>query len=585
MKNFLSKTGGFFKKIGLWFKNHVPTRRRIIQLYAALLTNANIKGLFNGIIYGGATKNVCVPGLNCYSCPSTVASCPLGALQNALAGSGTKTPVYILGILALFGVMLGRTICGFLCPTGLIQDLLYKIKTPKFGKNRITRILSYFKYVLLIALVVAVPLAYMLQSTPVPGFCKYICPSGTLGGAILLLLNPANASYYGMLGGLFTWKFAVLVVILLASVFTYRPFCRFVCPLGAIYGFFNKIALLGVKVEQDKCTNCGLCVAHCKMDIKKVGDHECINCGECIKVCPTKAIVWKGSSIFVKPSQLDDESTVKVPLTNFVQPAPAGAAAATTDSTTIVGDMADMIAIEGSPANLSAPAAAANAAPMRKVPRLYINEKGKKILQIVACALAGILLVGAIVYYNFFDDSARDRITTGNQIGDTCPDFTIPLLEGNDGEMFSVSDTRGKITILNFWGTWCGPCVRELPEFEEIANDYAEYVTVVAIGDYFEDVETIKSFIASDSVDSDNPYFAGKVDWSDWKVVFAHDVAQSDGNSVYTLLGGVNEYPRTVILNEDGIITYNDGVPVTYEELQEEIEKILNAENDIEETA
>ena len=170
MKQALTSIGNFFKKIGLWCKNHAPTRRRIIQLYAALLTNANIKGLFSGLIYTGSTKNACVPGLNCYSCPSTVGACPLGALQNALAGSNTKTPVYIIGILALFGMMLGRTICGFLCPTGLLQDLLYKIKTPKLKKNRITRILSYLKYVILVVLVIAVPLAFMLQSVPVPGF-------------------------------------------------------------------------------------------------------------------------------------------------------------------------------------------------------------------------------------------------------------------------------------------------------------------------------------------------------------------------------------------------------------------------------
>ena len=180
MKNFLIKTGGFFKKIGLWIKNHAPTRRRIIQLYAALLTNANIKGLFSGMLYGGGTKNVCVPGLNCYSCPSTVASCPLGALQNALAGPGTKTPVYILGILALLGIMLGRVICGFLCPTGLIQDLLYKIKTPKLKKNKITRILSYFKYVLLVGLVVAIPLRICCRILLFPGSVNISARQGHL---------------------------------------------------------------------------------------------------------------------------------------------------------------------------------------------------------------------------------------------------------------------------------------------------------------------------------------------------------------------------------------------------------------------
>ena len=553
MKKILTKTGNFFKKIGLWFKNHAPTRRRIIQLYAALLTNANIKGLFNGMIYTGGSKNMCVPGLNCYSCPSTVGSCPLGALQNAMYGSGTKTPVYVLGILALFGIMLGRVICGFLCPTGLLQDLLYKIKTPKLKKNKITRILSYFKYVLLIGLVIAVPLAFMLQNTPVPAFCKYLCPSGTLGGAILLLINPVNADMYGMLGGLFTWKFAVLVVILLASVFMYRPFCRFVCPLGAIYGFFNKIALLGVKVEKDKCTDCGLCVAHCKMDIKHVGDHECINCGECIKVCPTKAIVWKGSSIFVKPSQLDDESTVKVPLTNFVQPATAAATAG--GDVTITKDISDMMAIEGSMPAGGASSAPAAAKPLRKIPRPYINPKGQKILKIVVYLLAAIVLIGAIVYYNFFDASAANRVTEGNNVGDTCPQFTVPLYGNYDGEEFSLADNQGKVTVINFWGTWCGPCVEELPFFAEFAETYADDITVVAIH--------------SDYIEEDVNAYLDRVGWNDWNIIFAQDSVQTEQNmTVYRMLGGNGAYPSTLIVDEDGTITFKRLGELTSEELE-----------------
>ncbi len=559
MKNFLTKTGSFFKKIGLWCKNHVPTRRRIIQLYAALLTNANIKGLFNGMIYTGGTKNVCVPGLNCYSCPSTVGACPLGALQNALAGSGTKTPVYVLGILALFGLMLGRTICGFLCPTGLLQDLLYKIKTPKLKKNRITRILSYFKYVLLIALVVAIPLAFMLQNTPVPGFCKYICPSGTLGGAILLLINPVNADMFGMLGGLFTWKFAVLVVILLASVFMYRPFCRFVCPLGAIYGFFNKIALLGVKVEKNKCVDCGLCVAHCKMDIKHVGDHECINCGECISVCPTKAIVWKGSSIFVKPNDVESDLSVKVPLTSFLQPAAATATAGEGEN----------VVLSQTAAAVAQPSHAdehtEESAPMRKVPRRpYIGPKGQKILKIAVCVIAAATLIGAIVYYNFFDASATERVTEGNNVGDTCPEFTLSVYDGTEGTTYSLADTRGTITVINFWGTWCGPCVEELPYFAEIADKYSDEIAVIAIhSDYTERGVDINEYL----------HDAG---WDQWNITFMQDSVQaSDSRTVYQTLGGNGSYPMTLILDGDGVIQFKRIGEITYDELETAIVSVI----------
>ena len=290
----------FFGKIKNWFVRHKPSKRKLIQLYAALLYNANIKGFFSGRIYKGATKNICVPGLNCYSCPGAVGSCPLGALQNALTASGTRTPAYIFGTIILFGWLLGRTICGWLCPVGLAQELLYKIKTPKLKKSKATRALSYLKYFLLIALVVILPMFFAI-----PGFCEYVCPAGTFEGGVGLLSNANNEGLLQNLGPLFSWKFTLLVIIVVASIFIFRVFCRFLCPLGALYGFFCRIALLGVKLDKDKCTDCGLCITACKMDIKKVGDHECIHCGACISVCPTKAISWKGSKLFIKKDNID----------------------------------------------------------------------------------------------------------------------------------------------------------------------------------------------------------------------------------------------------------------------------------------
>ena len=128
MKKVWTKIKNFFVRIK-------PSKRKIVQLYAALLTNANIKGFFTGQIYQGPLKAVCTPGLNCYSCPGAAGACPLGALQNALASSGKRVPAYIFGIIILYGILLGRWICGFLCPFGLAQELLHKIKTPKIKKS------------------------------------------------------------------------------------------------------------------------------------------------------------------------------------------------------------------------------------------------------------------------------------------------------------------------------------------------------------------------------------------------------------------------------------------------------------------
>ncbi len=304
----------FFKKVKAWWSAHKPTKRRWIQLYSALLFNANIKGFFNGQIYQGPTKNVCAPGLNCYSCPGAVGACPLGSLQNALMTSKTRTPAYIFGTIILFGLLLGRVVCGFLCPVGLLQELAHKIKTPKLKKSKATRVFSYFKYILLIVLVVIVPLLFAI-----PGFCEYICPAGTLEGGVGLLSHDRHVSKLGQLGPLFTWKFTLLIVIVVASIFIYRVFCRFFCPLGALYGFFCRLALLGVKLDKNKCTDCGLCISACQMDIKRVGDHECIHCGKCIEVCPTKAISWKGASLFVKGNDIEAPTAEGKPLNGLLK--------------------------------------------------------------------------------------------------------------------------------------------------------------------------------------------------------------------------------------------------------------------------
>ena len=115
-----------------------------------------------------------------------------------------------------------------------------------------------------------------------------------------------------MLGLLFTVKLIVLIGIILFAVFVYRAFCRFVCPLGAIYGLFNRFSLLGVKVETSKCTSCGRCVHTCKMDVAHVGDRECIQCGECVRQCPEKAIRFKaGKWTLMGPEIKTDEEKIQ----------------------------------------------------------------------------------------------------------------------------------------------------------------------------------------------------------------------------------------------------------------------------------
>ena len=538
------------KKIINWLKAHKPSKRKLIQVYAALLFNANLKGYVTGKIYKGPLKNACTPGLNCYSCPGASGACPLGALQNSLASSGKTAPYYVFGIIMLYGLIFGRWICGFLCPFGLIQELLNKIPTPKLKKGKITRILSYFKYVVLVFFVFILPLAYSIRNFPLPGFCKYICPAGTLDGAMGLLSNSVNESYLRMLGPLFTWKFLLMVSILVSCVFIFRFFCRFLCPLGLIYGFFNKISLVGVKLDSSRCIDCGICVGKCKMDIRHVGDIECINCGECIDACPTKAISWKGSKVFLAPNVIDDDC-------------PDNQANATQN-------------------------AASN---IQTISAQNTAEKAKKrntVVKIIVGILMAALLGAALVYYNFIDgrddtpffppeESTEEssspnntdetesgqpqRPPVGTAVGNTCPNISLDIIGSNEKFSVQKNASAGKVTVLNFWYTTCGPCLEELPHFYQVAKDYAEYVSIIAIHIEQANVD-VTDFINNDS---------GHPEWSDGTMLIGWDTS-----SYCVKLFKIQACPVTVVINADGIITDSFVGGITHDELATAVEKALN---------
>lgn len=265
-------------------------KRLAIQGLAALIQNADLKGFFTGQISQSATKAFCVPGLNCYSCPGAVGACPIGALQNSLSGITFRFPYYVLGLLIFFGAFLGRAVCGFLCPFGLLQDLLNKIPFPKKIRTfKADRGLRHLKYVVLAVLVIIVPVFAKMT----PAFCKYLCPSGTLSG---ILLAVADSRLFAVLGSTFAWKVSVLIAIVLLAVAIYRPFCKYLCPLGAFYAPFNKVALAGMSCDKAACVDCGACAETCGMGVdpsREPNDMECIRCGACIKACPAKALSYE----------------------------------------------------------------------------------------------------------------------------------------------------------------------------------------------------------------------------------------------------------------------------------------------------
>ena len=472
-------------------------KRKLVQLYSAVLYNAYAKGFIKGEIYTGSAKMVCVPGFNCYSCPAAVGACPLGSLQNALAASGNRTGFYVFGILMLWGLMLGRTICGWLCPLGLIQELLHKIPTPKIKKNSVTHALTYLKYMMLAVFAVAVPLWFGLkQGKAVPGFCKYICPAGTLEGAVGLLSNPGNSDLFGLLGIFFTRKFVIMMIIGLACVFCYRSFCRFLCPLGAIYGMFNRLAVTGVKVDADRCTHCGACAMNCRMDVRHVGDRECINCAQCMDVCRQGAISMKAG--------------------RFTLMAPEGGCA---------DDRPDSEAR---------------------------RARGRRIAWGAAIAV----LAFALVWFNVLDRSgdaaavsgpAAQSYTVGNQL----QDFTIECL---DGSSFRLEDTRGRVVFINLWATYCGPCVGELPYFNDLAGEHPGDVVILAV----------HNSMSKDDI----PAYLSDKGWDD--LLFALDTKDK---LVWNTVGGGTTMPQTVVLDRNGRVIYNEVGSVTPELLESLYEK------------
>ena len=255
-----------------WLWLGLARRRTTVQAVSALVLNSYFTQM--------VTKGLPCPALNCYACPVAAFACPIGSLQHFVGRR--KFPLYVLGVVGLVGALIGRASCGWFCPFGWFQELLYKIPIPKL---RLPNRFNWTRYVVLATLVGIVPFL-----TREPWFCK-LCPAGTLeaGIPIVLLLTDIRA----MIGALYWVKLGILGGFVAWMSVTRRPFCRWVCPLGALWSPFNPISSFRLQVDQERCTRCNRCQEVCPVDIgvyENPDSGACIRCLQCVRVCPEASI-------------------------------------------------------------------------------------------------------------------------------------------------------------------------------------------------------------------------------------------------------------------------------------------------------
>ncbi|UCD96801.1 MAG: 4Fe-4S binding protein [Candidatus Bathyarchaeota archaeon] len=233
--------------------------------------------LLSNLGFSSSTKTgLCVPFLYCYGCPLASAACPIGTLQHFVILPAI--PLYLIGLIGLFGTLLGRAFCGWACPFGAFQDLL-----GSFNSKR--RRLRPFKYSKFIMLVIVIVLAWITVDT---FFCKF-CPAGSLFAAI-----PAPFFFPTLNLGVFFFVHIATLILTIGLVFFFSRFwCRYLCPVAPI-GLFNRFSLLTISLDPEKCTKCLKCLANCPMELEQTSDighsSDCLLCGRCVEACNIEAL-------------------------------------------------------------------------------------------------------------------------------------------------------------------------------------------------------------------------------------------------------------------------------------------------------
>ncbi len=249
---------------------NISAKRKITQFLTLLISNLGVFRILK-------TGLVC-PFLYCHGCPFSLLGCPIGIIQQFIAFG--QPPLFTLGLIGIYGTFFGRAFCGWACPFGALQDLLSYVRS---GKTIRTRNHWYVKYVVLAFVVVS---SWITLDTV---FCKF-CPSGSLFAAIPFRLVDPSLGF----GKFFYIHMVTLAVTVFLVLAISHFWCRYLCPLGALTGFFNKVSVLAIRFDGDRCRRCKVCLNFCEMGIDKIEDigysTDCTLCGRCVENCPEKAL-------------------------------------------------------------------------------------------------------------------------------------------------------------------------------------------------------------------------------------------------------------------------------------------------------
>ncbi|MCD6423529.1 MAG: 4Fe-4S binding protein [Elusimicrobia bacterium] len=319
-------------------KSRSDKLRKIIQIISLLLINSNFKTFFTGNLYQGSFKKLCIPVLNCHSCPFAVLSCPVGLMQQFLLKGlrqGIDGFLYVFGIVASMGLVFGRFFCGWICPFGFLQELLYRgrksesenvanplgVPYPNMSNPinpfrvrkrkedsrkeiwkmlfRVLSVIFLFGFVLILPWLITN--RWGLGSAM---FCRYICPAGTFEAGIWGAFKG-----YAVLTPALILKIFIFLLVFYFSIKIFRFWCR-VCPLGLLLGFFNKISFLKL-YNNEKCNNCLICRRVCPMDIdmpENINSIDCIRCKRCVDACPQRSL----SLSWLKPENKNSSQFIEV---------------------------------------------------------------------------------------------------------------------------------------------------------------------------------------------------------------------------------------------------------------------------------